>query len=461
MSDLGTVNWEVRSAQLPGRLRLVVDLFVRGLLVHAGTLQATVGEKIFATLRETGLIEDSRINVGSVYCPVWLYPADGFVVASDRRNDPEGGSFETPEDVVFPGIYGGTLRFLRMLPDAAGSDALDLCGGSGIGAFHLARTAKSAATSDLTPRAARFAEFNARLNGLAVESLCGDLYQPLNGRQFDVITAHPPFVPSTGKTLVYRDAGETGEDVTRGIITGLADHLRPGGCCMITCIACDTRDQTFEQRVKDWLGAAREEFDVIFGLEKVMPVDEVLDSIRKRGQHVSADQVAAMRERLQAAGTRQFVYGTIWLERLRPVRPLSPIRVRITPAATAADFHRLRMFRRERARPDFFPRLAAARPAYSSQSQLTVRHVPKDGLLVPVEFMFTSEGPLNAAFRPDGWVVPLLARLNGSVSVSEVFRAAADSGELPEGFPEQVFLELIATVVEQGLLEADLGASPA
>jgi len=33
------------------------------------------------------------------------------------------------------------MRFLRTLPDARGGDALDLCGGCGIGALHLARTA--------------------------------------------------------------------------------------------------------------------------------------------------------------------------------------------------------------------------------------------------------------------------------------------------------------------------------
>lgn len=458
MSDLGKVKWDTLSAQLPGRLRVAVDLFVRGLHVHGETAKAAVGENVFAVLRQTKLVRESQIRVGSVFCPVWLYPADGFIVASDRRDDPEGGVYETAEDVVFPGIYGGTLRFLKLLPTANHGEALDLCGGSGIGAFRLARTARCAATSDLTPRAAQFAEFNARLNDLKVESLCGDLYKPVAGRLFDVITAHPPFVPSTGKTLVYRDAGETGEDVTRGVINGLPDHLRPDGCCVVTCVARDIENQSFEMRVKQWLGEKRDEFDVIFGLEKVMPVDEVVESIQRRGQNVTAEQVAGMRERLQAADTRQFVYGTLWIERLCPEQPLAPIRVRISPEAAAADFDRLRQLRRERGKAGYFSRLARSRPRFAEGTELTVRHVPRDGMLLPVEFVFVRERPLSAAFRPDGWVVPLLARLTGKASVHEVFQTASDGGELPDGFPEPVFLDLVANILEQGLLEVEFPA---
>src|SRR6185369_4257091 len=131
--------------------------------------------------------------------------------------------------VVFPAIYAGTLRFLRLLPQGRDLETLDLCGGSGIGALHFSRTVRAAATADITERAALFAEFNARLNEAAVSSFCGDLYSPLSGRKFDVISAHPPFVPATGQNMVYRDGGNTGEEITRRIVEGLPTHLRAGG----------------------------------------------------------------------------------------------------------------------------------------------------------------------------------------------------------------------------------------
>src|SRR5262249_6287171 len=163
---------------------------------------------------------------------------------------------------VFPAIYPGTLRFLRLLPDVHGGDALDLCGGTGIGALRLSRTAQVAVTADLTQRSAFFAGFNARLNGARVTSLCGDLYSPVHGRRLAVITAHPPFVPAIGDTMVYRDGGPTGEEVTRRVVEGLPSHLLPGGDCVILCVARDTEDQTFEQRASDWLGDTKDEFEI-------------------------------------------------------------------------------------------------------------------------------------------------------------------------------------------------------
>jgi methylase of polypeptide subunit release factors len=80
------------------------------------------------------------------------------------------------------------------------------------------------------------------------------LYEPAGGRTFDLITGHPPFVPATGPTMIYRDAGEAGEDVTRRMIQETPKHLRPGGTCMVLCVARDTNEAPIEQRVKEWLG---------------------------------------------------------------------------------------------------------------------------------------------------------------------------------------------------------------
>src|SRR5262249_57650861 len=64
---------------------------------------------------------------------------------------------------------------------------------------------------------------------------------------------------ATGDTMVYRDGGATGEEVTRRVIEGVPTHLLPGGSCVILCVSRDTEEQTFEQRAGDWLGTARSE----------------------------------------------------------------------------------------------------------------------------------------------------------------------------------------------------------
>jgi len=453
LSQFGSISWpDVKLDAAPAALNWCLQIFARGLLVDEASSRQVCGEPVLAAMFAVGLLCRSQKTHSTLLCPVWVYPVAGFVIASDRREDPEGGPFNPPADVVFPAIYPGTLRFLRLLPAAGGGEVLDHCGGSGIGALCLARTARAAATADLTERSAFFAEFNARLNGVLLESLCGDLYQPVTGRLFDLICAHPPFVPATGVTMVYRDGGETGETVTRRIIEGLPDHLRPGGTAVILCVACDTDKLNFEARVREWLGLAGAEFDVVFGLEKILSVAEVVDSMRKRGQQIDAEAARQLQARLQAASTRQFVYGALFLRRYTERLATEPVRVRLTPAGQASDFERLLAWRHRSRQPDFSQWLAASHPRLAKELLLTARHIVQDGELVPAEFVFSIEAGFSAALRPDAWVVPLLARLTGKKSVQAVFAEAQAADELPAGFTLAAFTGLIQRMIEMGLL---------
>ena len=456
MSDLDRVQWEKREREnLSAPLRWCLRVFARGLLVSEEESRALCGDEVFAAFVSLGLLRRAKLDPSAMLCPVWVYPVDGLVVASDRRDDPENTSFTPPEDIVFPAIYGGTLRFLELLPEARGGDALDLCGGSGIGALRLSRTARSAATTDLTQRAAIFAEFNARLNGVRMDSFCGDLYAPVPGRQFDLITAHPPFVPATGENMAYRDGGRTGEEVTRRVIEGLPAHLRPGGACVILCVARDTTEQTFEQRVRDWLGSNKDEFDIVFGLEKVLTVEEVVESMRKRGQHIGDDGARQLLERLRSLDTRQFVYGALFINRCPASVSQQPLRLHLTVAGRAADFESVLAWRRHCRQSGFEQWLAEARPRLAPQLELTARHLVRDGELAPAEFIFSISGGFDARLRPDAWVVPLLARLNGSRSVAEVFQQAAAADELPKGFTLEAFAGLVRSMVERGFFQVE------
>jgi hypothetical protein len=460
MSGLGQVAWQnVVAEAFSAAGHWCVGVFARGRPVAAGTARDICGEPVLQALRNTGLLRPSRKDPDVLVCPVWLYPLAGFVIASDRVDDADGEPFTPPTDVVFPAIYAGTLRFLGLLPAVAGGEALDLCGGSGIGALLLSRTARQAVTTDLAERSALFATFNARLNDVRVESFGGDLYEPVAGRQYDVITAHPPFVPAVGQNMVYRDGGDSGEEVIRGVVAGLPAHLRVGGTGVVLCVARDTETQTFEQRVREWLGESRDEFDVVFGLEKVLAVKEVIQSLQKQGRQVGEAEARQLAGRFQALGTRQFVYGAVFIRRYAGPVNQSPGRIRITPLAGAVDFQRLLNWRGQTRQGDFLEWLAAARPRLAPQLQLTVRHVVWEGSLMPAEFVFEIETGVRAALRPDPWVVPLLARLEGRLTVAEVFAGAAAGDELPAGFALADFLGLVRGMIERGFLEVDLARS--
>ena len=88
---------------------------------------------------------------------------------------------------------------------------------------------------------------NIRENNLGASRahICiGDLFEPFENLQFDVITANPPYIPS-GRVLnkgvtdhepaLALYAGEDGLDLTRRIAAELPKRLAPGGIAWIEC----------------------------------------------------------------------------------------------------------------------------------------------------------------------------------------------------------------------------------
>src|ERR687895_1078166 len=98
--------------------------------------------------------------------------------------------------LTLPGVFApiSDSRFLadvlreQTLPLRA--SVLDLCTGSGILAITAAlRGARSVTAVDCSRRAVLTARLNARLNGVRVRALRGDLLEPLHGEELDLIVS--------------------------------------------------------------------------------------------------------------------------------------------------------------------------------------------------------------------------------------------------------------------------------
>src|SRR3982751_5315320 len=76
------------------------------------------------------------------------------------------------------------------------------------------------------------------------------------------IVAPPPYVPSRETRMIYRDGGSDGEGVTRRIIAGLPEFLRPGGGFHCTRTATDHKDAPLELRLREMLGPSASDFDI-------------------------------------------------------------------------------------------------------------------------------------------------------------------------------------------------------
>lgn len=107
--------------------------------------------------------------------------------------------------------------------------ALDVGTGSGINAIFAARLGYQVVGVDLNPEAVRCARINVLLNDLGglVEIRPGDLFGPVAGERFDLVTFNPPFyrgVPSDRLDQAWR-----APDVIERFASGLDQVLSPGG----------------------------------------------------------------------------------------------------------------------------------------------------------------------------------------------------------------------------------------
>jgi len=114
-----------------------------------------------------------------------------------------------------------------------GRSVLDLGTGSGVCALFAARHAQRVVAVDINRNAVRCARINAFMNQLdtRIELCHGDLFAPVAGQRFDLVTFNPPFLLGVPKD--ERDAAWRSSDLAVRFAAGLDAHLAPRGMALL------------------------------------------------------------------------------------------------------------------------------------------------------------------------------------------------------------------------------------
>ena len=477
LSDLRTTTPAMADQHADSALlAILIKLFLFAVSLPRTAVEEAIEPDLLAALRALDLLRVGDFAVDRergewLYAPVLLDPVSGFLIASDRHNSPDGSPFVPPADIVFPAIFAGTLRFLGLLPSGPMEAALDLCSGTGIAAMALGRSAGRAVAADITPRATHFAHFNRLLNDCRdVEIMQGDLYAPVAGQTFDMIVAHPPYVPALDDTMIYRDGGETGESIIRGCVEGLARHLRPGGMFLTLCAGWDTDAGAFEERARAWLGETRDDFDVLFavGTEKA-PGEFVKEWAEQHGD-VARANIGRWDTLFARIGAQSQVYGALMMRRHATLetdataRPAHTARYRLS-AVTDTDcfawmLRWLDWTDKHRAAGTLPGAIADLRLRLPATVRVVVTHTVTEGTLTPTNFVVESPRPFLATTRIDPWMAALLNIFDGERPARAVYDSEHAAGRLPTSFGPDNFADLIERFIERGYLEiaAPMGA---
>lgn len=436
---------------------LLVQLFLDGLAISWDIVDRTFAEDERALLDRFKLLHPSVDDASKAVASVALYPLEGVYMISDRFLNAQVLGEGMPADIVYASLTREARRFVEFMPRRPCNDYLELCAGSGVAALIAGKTFAQRATAiDIAERSTRFAEFNARLNGLAnVTAVAGDLYAPVAGRQFDVITAHPPYVASFGTEMIYRDGGEDGEQVTRGIIAGLVRYLRPGGVFYCHCMMTDRRDAPLEQRIREMLGSQHEEFDVALGqVSSMTPVLQYAGGVLegRSTPELFARRILAF-QRLEITA---FISSLIVIQRRVSRRPTITRRRLVTARTTAQDF-------------DWLMSYAVGTSAWTDDDVLhlldtTPRLVEgtewRSGMLaeggewrtMPTQVGTTTPFLIEAGDCPP-WFAHVLAWCDGRTSGHELLRRCREQNMVPAETGDLQFAGLLRQLADAAFIE--------
>jgi carbamoyltransferase len=261
LSDITELLWRAlpiyREERLAARdaLDLAIDFFLL-----QGVISTHELNQLFNTCDQEVLVRVGLLLIKEKKCfaRASLFPVGESLIFSDHAwpKLPHPGYVDVPYDQVM--YVGKDSHWLaRTTVRSAIGSTLDLCSGSGIHALLAAKHSQKVVAVDINPRAAQCIRFNAQAAGAAnIEIVTGDLFEPVHGECFDLITANPPFVPSPVDSIRYRDGGHSGEEVLRRIVTGLPNHLAPGGVAQIITELGEREDEPLDHRLRIWLDGA-------------------------------------------------------------------------------------------------------------------------------------------------------------------------------------------------------------
>lgn len=132
-----------------------------------------------------------------------------------------------------------------LLNSKKGESVLEIGCGSGAIAISLAKKANAKVTAvDINPEACELTKENAALNGVRIEVLCGDMFEPIKKKKYNMIISNPPYIKSAViETLMPEvrdheprealDGGEDGLDFYRRIAVEAPEHLKKGGMLVL------------------------------------------------------------------------------------------------------------------------------------------------------------------------------------------------------------------------------------
>lgn len=436
---------------------VLVRLFIDSETMPTAVVERLLGTDVLAALDALGLVAPAVGVDASLAATAMLYPTQGLWLASDRQPMRAADLALLPQDYVFSALSSLTAQYLDVLPDAPGRRVLELCAGTGVAAVRAARRgAAEAWATDIAPRCVEFIRFNARLNDVAdrVRAVESDAWSALGAETFDLVVAHPPYVPALSHRFDFRDGGADGEQVARRLVEDLAAHVRPGGRFVMRAAISNRRGAAIATRVREWLGTGGDAFDMVVLENGVYGPMGAYAAVTKGGK----DYVDLERwlRHFDALGVEGF--AVCFVEMRRDVAGRAPLTERRVagrpPDARAIDwvFRWARRVASKGATPE--ARLAGQRPRVAPGVRVAV-HLESDasGAWSNVGAAVETAWPTHNVVQAPPLAPTLLELCDGTRDVPAVLAGLREAGLVSEDVSRADVAHLVEVLAAAGAVE--------
>lgn len=422
--------------------------FFGGYPASRGEINRYLSREVFDAFCELGLLAPAPESADCFECPVLLYPAYGLFIAADRAVFKDRPGYQG-KDYVMSGAENLCRWFLSGIDFSPCERFLDMGAGSGVAALLGAKTAGHAWAVDITERACGYAEFNRRLNGAHnLTVLCGDLFEPVRGLVFDRIACNPPFEPPLKEGMIFSVGGEDGEAIIARLLAEGPEFLAPGGRMYLQVLGTDRETETFDARIRRWLGPYQQECDTALFVRATMtPREYAIEEV------LSADQPASQLERwaefYQRLRVRQVLLGHLIVQRRASARPVFHIRRLFGPQTGLAEMQWLFSWETRRMEPDFFEMLRQSRPRRRPGWELVARQRMEAAGLAPCSYTLHASHPFQMNMNCPEWMVQLATHIDGETPAVAIFDMLRRQQEISE----ELFFKALHALVSAGIAE--------
>lgn len=433
---------------------VLIRLFLEGLYVPGSELQRLHPQAI-SILRAVGLIQ-SGPEPDQYMATAAVVPSNDLFLVSDRWSNPDRSPFSTHEDIVYPGHIPNTQVFIESLPKDPCDSLLDIGTGTGVAALVAARDyAKETVAADIAASCTQCASFAARLNGLPnCQSALGSLFEAVEGRTFDRIIAHPPYVPVLKKKWTFHSGGQDGEDIIRGIITGLPAALRPGGSFHGITLGSDRKGAPWQDRIRGFLGEHGQEFDIYVIERKDLELKQFAErsALENNGGLREVKEWEAVFERL---GITALVYGSIIIRRHAENRKGFSARRPTGRHTKGRELAWLVNWETAAHQEGILDKVLRQRLSARPNLPLEVNHTLEDSDWKPRRYMLHLDYPFHVRCDVHPWMLSMLTQCNGTHTTLEVLAQLQAKKVLPAGLPEREFAAALLPLISAGALETE------